>query len=218
MRAVPGEFEPVVAELHALLTSQAIFIARTAGIGTMTAETALDYGCTGPVLRGSGVAWDLRRDGEPIYTRMYDGYRWEVIAQTDGHYPQDHDYPQVPSAAVLGDSWHRFYVRMLEVIQSMDLVRQAMDRYSRAEGPVGEPIKMTAKLPKGESYLETEAPKGQMGFLVIGDGTATPWRVRARSSSFCNLSALSKLSRGCLIADIPAILGSLDIVLGEIDR
>ncbi|MGO8748582.1 MAG: NADH-quinone oxidoreductase subunit D [Thermoguttaceae bacterium] len=212
------EFEPVVAELHALLTSQAIFIARTAGVGTMTAETALDYGCTGPVLRGSGVAWDLRRDGEPIYTRMYDGYRWEVIAQTNGHYPQDHDYPRVPSAAVLGDSWHRFYVRMLEVIQSMDLARQAMDRYSRAAGPVGEPIKMTAKLPKGEAYLETEAPKGQMGFLVVGDGTATPWRVRARSSSFCNLSVLAELSRGCLIADVPAILGSLDIVLGEVDR
>jgi NADH-quinone oxidoreductase subunit D len=149
---------------------------------------------------------------------MYDGYRWEVIAQTNGHYPQDHDYPRVPSAAVLGDSWHRFYVRMLEVIQSMDLARQAMDRYSRAAGPVGEPIKMTAKLPKGEAYLETEAPKGQMGFLVIGDGTATPWRVRARSSSFCNLSVLAELSRGCLIADIPAILGSLDIVLGEVDR
>ena len=158
------EFQPVVDELHALLTSQAIFIARTAGIGTMTAETALDYGCTGPVLRGSGVAWDLRRDGEPIYTRMYDGYRWEVIAQTNGHYPQDHDYPPVPSAAVLGDSWHRFYVRMLEVIQSMDLVRQAMDRYSRAEGPIGEPIKMTAKLPKGESYLETECAQGSDGF------------------------------------------------------
>ena len=107
---------------------------------------------------------------------------------------------------------------MLEVIQSMDLARQAMDRYSRAAGPVGEPIKMTAKLPKGEAYLETEAPKGQMGFLVVGDGTATPWRVRARSSSFCNLSVLAELSRGCLIADVPAILGSLDIVLGEVDR
>ena len=152
------EFEPVVAEFHALFDQQRDVHRPDRGVGTMTAETALDYGCTGPVLRGSGVAWDLRRDGEPIYTRMYDGYRWEVIAETNGHYPQDHDYPPVPSAAGLGDSWHRFYVRMLEVIQSMDLARQAMDRYSRPR-PVGEPIKMTAKLPKGEAYLETEAPR-----------------------------------------------------------
>ena len=77
---------------------------------------------------------------------------------------------------------------------------------------------MATKLPKGEAYLETEAPKGQMGFMVVGDGTNIPWRVRARSSSFCNLSVMHLLCRGCLIADVPAILGSLDIVLGEIDR
>ena len=212
------EFEPVVAELHALLTSQSILIRRAAGIGVLTPAMAVDYGCTGPVLRGSGVNWDLRRDGEPIYTRMYEGYKWEVIAETDGHYPQDHDYPPVPTAAILGDSWHRFYVRMLEVVQSIDLVRQAIDRYSRAPGDVGEPIKSTTKLPKGEAYLETEAPKGQMGFMVVGDGTATPMRVRARSSCFCNLSVMAELCRGCLVADIPAILGSLDIVLGEVDR
>ncbi len=212
------EFEPVVAELHALLTSQSILIRRAAGIGVLTPAMAVDYGCTGPVLRGSGVNWDLRRDGEPIYTRMYEGYQWEVIAQTDGHYPQDHDYPAVPAIAVLGDSWHRFYVRMLEVVQSIALIRQAMDRYSRAGGGVGEPIKLTTKLPKGEAYLETEAPKGQMGFMVVGDGSATPMRVRARSSCFCNLSVMAELCRGCLIADIPAILGSLDIVLGEVDR
>jgi NADH-quinone oxidoreductase subunit D len=124
----------------------------------------------------------------------------------------------VPGEAVLGDSWHRFYVRMLEVVQSVDLARQAMDRYSQASGPIGEPVKHNLKLPVGEAYLETEAPKGQMGFMVIGDGTAIPWRVRARSSSFCNISVMGELCRGCLIADIPAVLGSLDIVLGEIDR
>ena len=212
------QFEPVIDELHVLLTSQAVFIRRTAGIGILPAETAIQYGCSGPVLRGSGVNWDLRRDGEPIYTRMYEGYRWEVIAQTDGRYPQDHPYPPVPKGAVLGDSWHRFYVRMLEVVQSVGLVRQAIEKYSRARGPVGEPIKQSQKLPKAEAYLETEAPKGQMGFLVVGDGTPVPRRCRARSSSFCNLSVLSELCRGCLVADVPAILGSLDIVLGEVDR
>jgi len=82
------EFEPVIDELHTLLTSNAIFIQRTAGVGLLTPEMAFDYGCTGPVLRGSGVDWDLRRDGEPIYTEMYDGYKWRVIASTDGRYPR----------------------------------------------------------------------------------------------------------------------------------
>jgi NADH-quinone oxidoreductase subunit D len=212
------QFGPIIDEYHAVLTSNAIFIRRCAGVGVLTPEMAVDFGCTGPVLRGSGVNWDLRRNGEPCYTAMYDGYKFEVIAQTDGHYPRDHDYPPVPGATVLGDSWHRFYVRMLEVVQSVDLVRQAIDFYSRSSGSYGEPIKLMQKLPKGEAYLETEAPKGQMGFMIVSNGTATPFRVRARSSSFCNLSVLSELCRGCLIADIPAILGSLDIVLGEIDR
>jgi NADH-quinone oxidoreductase subunit D len=93
-----------------------------------------------------------------------------------------------------------------------------MERYSRCPLGIGEMLRLTQKLPKGEVYLETEAPKGQMGFMVISDGSAVPWRARARSSSFCNLSVLPELCRGCLVGDIPAILGSLDIVLGEIDR
>ncbi|MDD4268393.1 MAG: NADH-quinone oxidoreductase subunit D [Pirellulaceae bacterium] len=213
-----GELQAVVPELHAMLTSNEIFIRRTAGVGVLSPEMAIDYGCSGPVLRGSGVKWDLRRDGQPPVARMYEDYRFEVIAQVDGSYPRDQEYPPVPPEAVVGDCWHRFYVRMLEVVQSIGLVRQAIEHYRRSAGPVSEPIKITQKLPRGEAYLETEAPKGQMGFLVVGDGTAIPWRVRARSSCFCNLSVLTEISRGCLLADIPAILGSLDIVLGEIDR
>ena len=212
------KFDPVINELHAVLTSNEIFVRRTAGVGVLSRQAAIDYACSGPVLRGSGVDWDLRRDGQPPYTDMYDGYKFEVIVETDGHYPSDHDYPAVPRAAVLGDSWHRFYVRMLEVVQSMDIIRQAIVRYRAAEDSHGEPLKIRQKLPVGECYLETEAPKGQMGFLIVGDGTATPWRVRARSSCFVNLAILGELCRGCLIADIPAIVGSLDIVLGEIDR
>jgi NADH-quinone oxidoreductase subunit D len=212
------QFEPCIDELHALLTNNKIFIGRTAGIGVLSPEMAVDYGCTGPVLRGSGVDWDLRRDGDPWYTRMYEGYRFEVIAQVRGTYPRDEDYPPPPSEAVLGDCWHRFYVRMLEVVQSMKLARQAIEKFRGAEGEVGKRMKVNEKLPKGGVYLETEAPKGQMGFMVIGDGTAVPWRVRARSSSFCNLSVLPELCRGVLIADVVAIVGSLDLVLGEIDR
>ncbi|MCC7084116.1 MAG: NADH-quinone oxidoreductase subunit D [Pirellulales bacterium] len=209
---------PVIDECHSLLTTNAIFIRRTANIGLLSPEMAIDYGCTGPVLRGSGVDQDLRRDGEERFTEMYDGYAFEVIVQKNGHYPKDHNYPAIPSAAVLGDCWHRFYVRMLEIIQSIDLVRQGLDRYSRATGSWGEPVKLTEKLPKGEAYLETECPRGQMGFMIVSDGSSIPWRVRARSSSFCNLSVTHELCRGCLIADVPAIVGSLDVVMGEIDR
>jgi NADH-quinone oxidoreductase subunit D len=213
-----NELEPLIAEYHTLLTTNAIFIKRTAGVGIMSADTAIDFGTSGPVLRGSGVDHDLRRDGEEIYTAMYDDYAFEVIVERHGHYPKDHDYPAVPREAVLGDCWHRFYVRMLEVVQAIDLVRQAIDRYSRASGSYGEPLKLNQKLPKGETYLETEAPRGQMGFYIVSNGEAIPWRVRARSSSFCNLSVASELCHGCLIADVPAIVGSLDIVMGEIDR
>jgi NADH-quinone oxidoreductase subunit D len=212
------EFEPIIDEYHALLTSNAIFIKRTAGVGVLTPELAISYGTSGPVLRGSGVNVDLRRDGEEIYTSMHDGYKFEVICQRDGHYPKDHYYPPVPAEAVLGDCWHRFYVRMLEVVESVYICRQAIDRYSTSTGSHGEPIKLNQKLPKGEVYLETECPKGQMGFYLVSSGDAIPWRARARSSSFCTLSVTGELCRGCLIADVPAVVGSLDIVLGEIDR
>jgi NADH-quinone oxidoreductase subunit D len=212
------EFVPVIDELHAILTSNAIFVRRMAGVGILPAEMAIDYGCTGPVLRGSGVKWDLRRDGDPFYTETYDDYHFEVIAETDGRYPQDQPYPPVPEAARLGDSWHRYYVRMLEVVQSISIIRQAMEKYAKAEGEIGKPIPLKQKLPKGEAYLETEAPKGQMGFMIISDGSPIPWRVRIRSSSFCNLSVTSELCHGVLVADIPAVVASLDIVLGEIDR
>ena len=190
------QFEPVIREYHTLLTTNAIFVKRTANIGVLSSEMAIDYGCTGPVLRGSGVDIDLRRDGESIYTAMYDGYAFEVAVMKNGHYPRDHEYPAVPKDAVLGDCWHRFFVRMLEVVQSMDLVRQSIDRYSQCKGPLGEPLKLAEKLPAGDAYLETECPKGQMGFYVVSDGTPIPWRVRARSSAFSNLAVSpSKRSR-----------------------
>ena len=209
---------PRIAEYHTVLTSNAIFIKRTCNIGVLTPETALSYGCSSAVLRGSGVDWDLRRDGDDAYTRMYEGYDFEVICERDGHYPSDEKYPPVPADAVLGDCWHRFYVRMLEVVQSIKICRQAIDKYRSTTGSAGDPIKLKAKLPVGEVYLETEAPRGQMGFYLVSDGTAIPWRMRARSSCFCNVSVTNELCQGCLLADVPAIVGSLDIVLGEIDR
>jgi NADH-quinone oxidoreductase subunit D len=209
---------PLIDEYHTLLTSNAIFIKRTVDVGVLPAAMAIGYGCSGPVLRGSGVDQDLRRDGEPRYTGMYADYQFEVIVQKEGHYPQGHDDPPVPVEAVLGDCWHRFYVRMLEVVQSIELVRQGIARHRAAEGSIGTPIKLSAKLPVAEVYLETEAPRGQMGFYVVGNGTPIPWRARARSSCFSNLAVVGELCRGCLLADVPAVVGSLDVVMGEIDR
>ena len=201
--------EPRITEYHTLLTRNQIFIKRTAGLGVLSREMAIDYGCTGPVLRGSNVDHDLRRDGEPIYTRMYEGYEYDIPFAP---------FEDAPPEVILGDNWCRFYVRMMEVVQSIGLVRQAIDRYYSAEGTHRVPFKMNSKLPKDECYLETECPRGQMGFYIVGTGEAYPLRARAKSSCFCNLSITGPLCAGTLIADVPAVVGSLDIVMGEIDR
>lgn len=201
--------EPRIQEYHTLLTRNQIFIKRTAGLGILSKELAISYGCTGPVLRGSGVKWDLRRDGEPIYTKMYAGYDFDV---------QYAPFKEAPREVVLGDNWCRFFVRMMEVVQSIRLVRQAIAKYPNAQGTHRVPYKMSNKLPVDEAYLETECPRGAMGFYIVGNGNAEPYRARAKSSCFCNLSVTSPLCEGFLLADIPAIVGSLDIVMGEIDR
>ncbi|QDT34505.1 NADH-quinone oxidoreductase subunit D [Thalassoglobus polymorphus] len=204
--------EDRIKEYHILLTRNAIFINRTAGLGAMSAEMATDYGCTGPVLRGSGVDYDLRRDGEEIYTRMYEGYDFNVIsAPFEGE-------SGIPRQVVLGDNWCRFFVRMLEIVESIKLLRQGIEKYPHTEGEHRVPFKMNTKLPVDEVYLETECPRGQMGFYLVGDGQAEPLRARAKSSCFCNLSVTGPLCEGVLLADVPSIVGSLDIVMGEIDR
>lgn len=205
-------FEPRIQEYHTLLTHNHIFVQRTANIGILTKEDALAYGCSGPMLRGSldaskgDTAWDLRKI-EPYCG--YETYDFKaIIPPFDG----------IPPTAVLGDSWHRYYVRMLEVVESIKIIRQAMDRYPKAGG--SHRVELPKHLPAGEAYVETECPRGQMGFYVVGSPgkTMVPLRVRARSSSFSNLSVAGKICAGCLIADIPAIVGSIDIVMGEIDR
>src|SRR5690606_2870648 len=128
-----------------------------------------------------------RRDGEPIYTRMYADYDFNVVVAP---------FDAAPPEAVLGDNWCRFYVRMLEVIESIRLVRQGLDRYPTTEGVYRVPYKMSQKLPQDEAYLETECPRGQMGFYLVGNGAAEPLRARAKSSCFCNLSVTSKLCQG----------------------
>ncbi len=219
-QAFLDHLKPRIPEYHALLTTNHIFVARTAGLGILSKEMALSYGCTGPMLRGSlnrkagDPDWDLRKI-EPYCG--YEGYDFKVIIP-----PFDDDYYGVPyrtpTRAVLGDAWHRFYVRMLEVVESIRIVEQGLKRYPSAQGH--HRIEPPKHLSAGEAYVETECPRGQMGFYVVGRPTkdAVPLRVRARSSSFCNLSVTDDICRNCLIADVPAIVGSIDIVMGEIDR
>jgi NADH-quinone oxidoreductase subunit D len=204
--------KPRVEEYHTLLTRNHIFVKRTANIGVLPKEIALSHGCTGPVLRGSlnrdlgDPVWDLRKL-EPYCG--YEHYHFKAIVPP---------FAEAPATTVLGDAWHRFYVRMLELVESIKICEQGLDRYVKAQG--SHRIEPPRTLPAGEAYQETEAPRGQMGFYVVGRPAkdAVPLRVRARSSSFCNLSVTNEICRGCLIADVPAIVGSIDIVMGEIDR
>jgi NADH-quinone oxidoreductase subunit D len=204
--------KPRIDEYHTLLTNNAIFIQRTANIGLLPKSMALSHGCSGPMLRGSidrrqsDPDWDLRKL-EPYCG--YEGYEFAVpIGPFDA----------APPESVIGDCWHRYYVRMIEVVESIKIVEQGLRRYATAAG--SHRIEPPKHLPAGEAYAETECPRGQMGFYVVGRATKenVPLRVRARSSSFSNLSVTNAICRGCLIADIPAIVGSIDIVMGEIDR
>src|SRR5262245_12244063 len=204
--------KPRVEEYHTLLTRNAIFVQRTANIGILPKGLALSHGCSGPMLRGSlnrdqgDPAWDLRKL-EPYCG--YEQYDFKAIIPP---------FPEAPPEAVIGDNWHRFYVRMLELVESIKIVEQALRRYPTAAG--SHRVEPPRHLPGGEAYLETECPRGQMGFYVVGRNTKdpVPLRVRARSSSLSNLSVTNAICRGCLIADVPAIVGSIDIVMGEIDR
>ncbi len=204
--------KPRIDEYHTLLTRNAIFVQRTANLGILPRELAIAHGCTGPMLRGSldrtagDPEWDLRRI-EPYCG--YEQYDFKVIVPP---------FPEKPPETVLGDCWHRFYVRMLEVIESIKICEQALKKYATAAG--SHRIEPPRHLPPGEAYVETECPRGQMGFYVIGRNTKdpVPLRVRARSSSFSNLSVTNAICAGNLIADIPAIVGSIDIVMGEVDR
>jgi len=205
-------FEPRIPEYHTLLTTNHIFVNRTANIGICSKELAISYGCSGPMLRGSldrranDPEWDLRKV-EPYSD--YDKYDFKAVLPP---------FDMVPPEAVIGDCWHRYMVRMLEVVESIKIIRQALDRYPKSAG--SHRIEVPKHLPPGEAYSESEAPRGQMGFYVVGSNAKgqVPLRVRARSSSMANLGLAGKICEGCLIADIPAIIGSIDIVMGEIDR
>ncbi len=196
------EFVPVLDEIDRLLTGNKIFIRRTADVGVITPEMARDYALSGPNLRGSGISWDLRRDDPYL---GYENYDFNVIVAKGEHGP-------------IGSCWDRYWVRVREMYESVKIARQALERLP-AEGDVHEAVPRTIRPPAGEAYLRTEAPRGELAFYVIADNKKPiPYRVKGRSPCFVAMGLFHEITRGEMIADIIAVIGSLDIVLGEIDR
>jgi NADH-quinone oxidoreductase subunit D len=188
---MPGRID----EYEELLTGNEIFRGRTVGVGKITAERAIDYGMTGPTLRATGVRYDLRRD---VPYGIYD--RFDFAVQTD----------------TAGDCYSRYLVRIHEMRESVKIVRQALDNL-----PVGSHATMVSRnfrAPVGEAFSRIEAPKGELGFYIVSDGSIAPYRVKIRAPSFINLGPLHEMLVGHQVADAVAILGSIDIVLGEVDR
>jgi NADH-quinone oxidoreductase subunit D len=188
-------FLPHVDEYEELLTNNRIWVGRLKDVGILSADECKEYGVTGPVLRASGVKWDLRK------AQPYSGY-------------EKYDF-EIPTRQN-GDTYDRYMVRMEEMRQSVRIMQQAVA--SIPEGPIMGKVGKVIKPPVGEAYTSIEAPKGELGYYVVSDGSTQPYRVRVRPPSFVNLQALDRMIRGGLVADVVAVIGTLDIVLGEIDR
>jgi NADH-quinone oxidoreductase subunit D len=193
-------FEPKVKDYNDLLSFNKIFIERTANVGVLPAEVGISYGVSGPSLRGSGVNFDLRKDD--TYS-LYDRFDFNTVVGEG-------------AKGTLGDNWDRYWVKIVEMVESLKIIRQATKNLP--DGDVKEKIPKMVKVPKGEIYIRTETPRGELGYFIVSEGTKIPYRVKVRSPAFCNLSVLQAIVPGTMVGDLVAILGSLDIVLGEIDR
>jgi NADH-quinone oxidoreductase subunit D len=184
-----------ISEYETLLNANRIWLQRTVGIGIISAEDAVNLSLTGPALRGSGVNYDLRK------AQPYSAY-----SEFDFEIPLGEN----------GDTYDRYLVRMEEMRQSIRIIEQALD--GLPEGPVMAKVPKIIKPPVGEIYHSIEAPKGEIGVYLVSDGTGKPYRMRIRPPSYINLQSLKRMSIGHLVADVVAIIGTLDIVLGEVDR
>jgi NADH-quinone oxidoreductase subunit D len=189
------EFERRIQDYVDLLTGNSIWIGRTRNVGILNAADCIALGATGPILRASGVKWDLRK-AQPY--AAYDRYQFEIPVGTNG------------------DTYDRYMVRMEEMRQSRLICLQAIENIP--EGPIFGKVGKVIKPAPGEIYHSIESPKGILGYYIVSDGTTQPYRVRIRPPSFVNLQALDKMIRGHLVADVVAVIGTLDIVLGEVDR
>ena len=220
VREFVNDFPARLRDYETLLTKNKIWLMRTKNVGVISAEDAINYGLSGPSIRGSGVKWDVRKS-EPYSS--YDEMDFIIPVGQNG------------------DVYDRYIVRLEEMRQSNEIVRQAMDTIPKGKFiadlpdvtlPPKENLKKSMEAmihhfkvvtdgicpPVGEVYACVEAPKGELGFYIVSDGTKNPYRVKIRPPSFVNLEGLQKMVEGHLIADVVAVIGSLDIVLGEIDR
>jgi len=186
---------PKIDEYEELLTTNRIWVERTRNVGKISGADCIALGVTGPVLRASGVKWDIRK------AVPYSGY-----SLFDFEIPTGEN----------GDTYDRYIVRMKEMRQSLRIIRQAVD--GLPAGPIMAKVGKVIKPPAGEVYHSIEAPKGELGYYIVSDGSTQPYRVRVRPPSFVNLQALDLMVRGQLVADVIAVIGTLDIVLGEVDR
>jgi len=194
-RKLVQELPAFIDEMESLLVSNEIFIARTVGVGVLTPEMATNASLSGPMLRGSGIAWDLRK--ADAYCG-YDKYDFEI------------------PIGYRGDSYDRFLVRLEEMRQSVKIVKQALD--GLPGGPHSTQVPLALRPPKGEAYARVEGPRGELGYYVVSDEGPSPHRFHIRPPSFINLSALKEMTVGGSVADAIVVLGSIDIVVGEIDR
>lgn len=220
LRALLKELPPALDEMEDIVTNNPIFRERAKGVGVVTTEECFALGVSGPSIRATGLAWDIRK------SNPYSGY-------------EQFDF-QIPTATN-GDVYDRYLVRMAELRESIKILQQAIDGLPGGEintsdrkvtpPPRGEIDSSMESLihwfkihtegfrpPVGEAYVPIESPKGELGFYIVSDGSSRPFRMHTRAPSFMNLQALAKMAKGRLIADMVAIIGSLDIVLGEIDR
>ena len=195
MAVLLEELKQGIEECDELLSQNEMFLARTKGIGTIGPTEAVDFGVTGPALRASGVLEDVRIS-EPY--SIYDRFDFGIPVGT------------------YGDCWDRYYVRVEEMRQSLSIVEQAMQQME--PGPIMASVRRIARPPKGEVYLRTESPRGDFGVFLVSDGSDKPYRLKVRAPSFANLQALQYLLRDAYVADAVVILGSIDIILGEVDR
>ena len=195
MQGLPRYFD----DFERLLTENEILLTRAKGVGTLPPEVALSYSVTGPVLRGSGIPYDIRK-AEPY--AVYDRFDFDIPVGT------------------VGDVYDRFLVRIEEMRQSYRILEQALQQLPDAEGGyINTKVKQQSlKIPAGEAYTRVESPKGELGFYVVSDGTGTAFRYKVRAPSFINLTALADMCKGYTVADVVVILGSIDIVMGEVDR
>jgi len=195
VKAFCDYFPAKVDEYEILLTHNRIWLERTKNVGILKADQAIDLAVTGPLLRASGVKWDIRK---AMPYAAYEEFEFDIPTGTNG------------------DTYDRYLVRIEEMRQCVRIIRQAVSRIPT--GPVMAKVPKIIKPAAGEVYHSIEAPKGELGYLVVSDGSTQPYRVRVRPPSFINLQALDRMVKGHLIADVVAIIGTIDIVLGEVDR